>query len=187
MARSSLPASLSLALLLVACGGGNQEAASPDTPSEPAAAEPAGADTAAASGDSKPAAGGGWEGEAEATEGATPAAGGEKVPPKAADSGVAETRTMDVIAKLVKDNRQPVRDCYEKARKDLPSLQGDLVIHFVLDPEGKVKLMEVNQQRSTLKAPAVSDCAMKTIKGISFPPSSRGMETEVNYPYNFKP
>jgi TonB family protein len=185
MARS-LPVWFSVALLVTACGGGTQEAASPDTPSDLApAAEPAASDAAApGAGDSKPAAGGGWEGEAEATGGNAPA---EKVPPKAADSGVAETRTMDVIAKLVKDNRQPVRDCYEKARKDLPSLQGDLVIHFTLDPEGKVKVIEVNQQRSTLKAPAVSDCAIKTIKGISFPPSSRGMETEVNYPYNFKP
>jgi hypothetical protein len=186
MARSSLPASLSLALLLAACGGGTQEAASPDTPSGPAPAEPAAGDAPAAAGDAKPGdAGGGWEGEAAATDGGKP--GDEKVPPKAADSGVVETRTMDVIAKIVKDKRQPVRDCYEKARKDLPSLRGDLVIHFTLDPEGKVKAIEVNQQRSTLKAAAVSDCAIATIKGLSFPPSSRGMETEVNYPYNFVP
>jgi TonB family protein len=117
----------------------------------------------------------------------TPGSTGEKVPPKAADSGVAETRTMEVIQKIVKDQRQPVRDCYEKARKELPSLRGDLVLHFTLDPEGKVKAIEVNQQRTTLKAPAVSDCAIKVIKGLSFPPSSRGMETEVNYPYNFNP
>jgi TonB family protein len=94
---------------------------------------------------------------------------------------------MEVIQKVVKDQRQAERDCYEKARKELPSLQGDLVIHFTLDPEGKVKAIEVNQQRSTLKAPTVADCAIKTIQGLAFPPSSRGMETEVNYPYNFKP
>jgi TonB family protein len=184
MARSFLPAWLTVALLVTACGGGTP-AASPDSPSEPPP-EPAAADTAP-SGDTKPAAGGGWEGESEATGDGTPASPAEKVPPKAADSGVAETRTMEVIQKIVKDQRQAVRDCYEKARKELPSLQGDLVIHFTLDPEGKVKAIEVNQQRSTLKAPAVSDCAIKTIKGLTFPPSSRGMETEVNYPYNFKP
>jgi TonB family protein len=185
MARTFLPAWLTVALLVTACGGGTPEAASPDSPSEPAP-EPAAAD-AAPSGDSTPAAGGGWEGESEATEGSTPDSAGEKVPPKAADSGVAETRTMEVIQKVVKDQRQAVRDCYEKARKELPSLQGDLVIHFTLDPEGKVKAIEVNQQRSTLKTPAVADCAIKTIQGLAFPPSSRGMETEVNYPYNFKP
>jgi hypothetical protein len=87
----------------------------------------------------------------------------------------------------VKEQRKQVRECYEKARKDLPTLQGDLVIHFVLDPEGKVKLAELNQERSTLKSPPVAECAIKVIKSISFPPSSRGMETEANYPFNLMP
>jgi outer membrane biosynthesis protein TonB len=183
MARSVVSASLVFALALTACGGSQPEAEAP-AGAAPATVDAPPAPAGDSASDEKPA-GGGWEGEAEATEAGAPA--GEKVPPKAADSGVAETRTMEVIQKIVKDQRQAVRDCYEKARKELPSLQGDLVIHFTLDPEGKVKAIEVNQQRTTLKAPAVSDCAIKTIKGLTFPPSSRGMETEVNYPYNFKP
>jgi TonB family protein len=184
MSRSVVSASLVvLSLSFTACGGSKPEVEAP-AGSAPAP-DDAPAAPAGGAAEEKPASGGGWEGEAEATEGGAPA--GEKVPPKAADSGVAETRTMEVIQKIVKDQRQPVRDCYEKARKELPSLQGDLVIHFTLDPEGKVKAIEVNQQRSTLKAAAVSDCAIKVIKGLTFPPSSRGMETEVNYPYNFKP
>ena len=160
-------------LCVWACGG---EAAPPQTAAdaEPAPAADAPADAPAAD---APAAGGGdeaWAGE--------DAAKSEKVPP--GKEGVAETRTMDVIAKLVKDNRQPVRDCMDKAKKELPDLKGDMVIHFVVDPEGKVKKAELNVERSTLKAPAVVDCAIKTIKGINFPPSSRGMDTTVNYPYN---
>jgi hypothetical protein len=181
MARSVNSVSVALAFALAACGGSQPAADAPGASTAPPSEETPAPSAPAA----ETPAGGGWEGEAEAKGG--DAAPSEQVPPKAADSGVAETRTMDVIAKLVKDNRQPVRDCYEKARKELPSLQGDLVIHFALDPEGKVKLIEVNQQRTTLKSPPVSDCAIKTIKGISFPASSRGMETEVNYPYNFKP
>lgn len=186
MVRFVGSASLVLALALAACGGSQPP---PETPTgeAPAASDTAAPGADAPAGEDGPAAGGGWEGEAEATSGDTPAGAAETVPPKAADSGVAETRTMEVIQKVVKAQRQPVRDCYEKARKELPSLQGDLVIHFTLDPEGKVKAIEVNQPRTTLKSPAVSECAMKVIKGLSFPPSSRGMETEVNYPYNFKP
>jgi len=177
-------ASLPFTLVLIAgCGGSAPEAAAPDAPAPAAAEAPAAADPAPAA-DSKPA-GGGWEGEAEATGGSSPP--GTSKPNAAADSGVVETRTMDVIAKIVKDNRQPVRDCYDKARKELPTLRGDMVIAFDLDPEGKVKKIELNQQRSTLKAPAVVDCAITTIKGLKFPPSSRGMETQVNYPYNFNP
>jgi hypothetical protein len=84
----------------------------------------------------------------------------------------------------VKENRKPVRECFDKAKKDLPDLKGDMVIHFVVDPEGKVKKADLNQERSTLKSPAVVDCAIKVIQGIKFPASSRGMDTTVNYPFN---
>jgi hypothetical protein len=60
-------------------------------------------------------------------------------------------------------------------------------VHFVLDPAGKVKLIELNQERSTLKSPAVVDCVIGVVKSIAFPPSSRGLETNVNYPFNFTP
>jgi hypothetical protein len=162
-------------LLVWACGGAGSEPA-PQTAADaaPPAVEPAAETPAEPAGD---AAGGGeeaWSGEE--------AAKSEKVPPGA--EGKTETRTMEVIAKIVKDNRQPVRDCMDKAKKELPDLKGDMVIHFVIDPEGKVKKAELNQERSTLKAPAVVECAIKALKGINFPPSSRGMDTTVNYPYN---
>ncbi len=98
-----------------------------------------------------------------------------------------ETRTMDVIRARVVANRKAARKCYEDARKDAKDLQGDVVIHFVLDPEGKVKLAELNRERSTLNAPAVVDCVVGVIKGIDFPRSSRAMETSANYPFNFTP
>ena len=94
---------------------------------------------------------------------------------------------MEVIRKLVMDNRKAARKCYEDARKDLKDLKGDVVVHFVLDPEGKVKVAELNQERSTLKSPAVVNCVIDVIKGISFPKSSRAMETSTNYPFNFTP
>jgi len=171
----------SLGLFLVACGGTAPEAQAP--PSTPEAA-PAAAPAAAAPTDDKPGADG-WEGEGDAKGTAT--SGDAKPAAKAGASDVEEKRTIEVIQKLVKERRPEVRECYEKARKDLPSLQGDMIIHFILDPEGKVKSIELNQERSTLKSSTVVDCAIKTIKSISFPPSTRGMETNVNYPYNFMP
>ena len=165
---------------LFACGG---SAPPPEAPpaSDPALAAPAPAEASSpqpASGDEV------WEGEAEATSTGS-STGGEAAP--AAGSGAEETRTVEVLTKIIKDNRQAVRDCYDAARKDLPSLEGDMVIFVLLDPEGKVKKIELNQQASTLKSPAVVDCAIKVIQGLDFPPSSRGMETTLNYPFNFKP
>jgi len=97
-----------------------------------------------------------------------------------------DSRTSEVVQKMVMEHRPTVRKCYEAALKELPGLQGDLVIHFVLDPEGKVKKAELNQEMSTLKSPKVTECAINVIKGIKFPPSSRGMQSEINYPFNFK-
>jgi hypothetical protein len=139
------------------------EPAQPDQP----AAEPSAADKPAAEGDE-----GAWAGEAEAKATKAPA------------DGKTETRTMEVIAQIVKDNRKPVRECFDKAKKELPDLKGDMVIHFVVDPDGKVKKAELNLERSTIKAPAVVDCSVKVVMGIKFPPSSRGMDTTVNYPFN---
>ncbi len=180
------------ALLASACAGGTPTpvAASDSTPattdgSAPEAAAP-----------SKPAAGEdeSWVGE-KAGKGdksddgtAKDASAASAVEPSPANGkAVAETRTMDVIRKLVMDNRKAARKCYDDARKEQKDLTGDVVIHFVLDPDGKVKLAELNQERSTLKAPAVVDCVLGVIRGIHFPKSSRAMETSTNYPFNFTP
>lgn len=177
-----------VALFAAGCGGNTP---APAAPSGSAAATP---DTAApeAAAPAKAAAGEdeGWVGE-KATK-SDDAAGKEPTaanvePSPANGKAVAETRTMDVIRKLVMDNRKAARKCYDDARKDQKDLKGDVVIHFVLDPEGKVKLAELNQERSTLKAPPVVDCVLGVIRGIQFPKSSRAMETSTNYPFNFTP
>ncbi len=169
-------AMLAVTMLAVGCGGDAAPAKSAEdvAPAEAPASAPAPAaedgndeKSAAAAADEA------WSGEGEA-----------KAAPAPEQSGKAETRTMDVIAAIVKENRKPVRDCFEKAKKELPDLKGDMVIHFVVDPQGKVKKAELNQERSTLKSPAVVDCAVKVILGVKFPASSRGMDTTVNYPFN---
>jgi hypothetical protein len=173
----------------VACGGdaGAGPAKTPDDAAPVADAPVADAPAADAAdksaGDTsadKPAAGkpaddgGAWAGEAEAK--------GAKSPE---GNGKTETRTMEVVAQVVQENRKPVRECFDKAKKDLPDLKGTMIIHFVLNPEGKVKKAEFTQEGSDLKSPAVVDCAIKILQAIKFPPSSRGMETNVNYPFKF--
>ena len=173
-----------ITFLVIGCGGDasggpaktpDDAATSPtDAPADSAPAADKPADKPAAD---KPAEGadeGAWAGESEAKS----AKGSE-------GNGKTETRTMDVIAQIVKENRKPVRECFDKAKKELPDLKGDMVIHFVVDPDGKVKKADLNIERSTIKAPAVVDCSIKIIQGIKFPASSRGMDTTVNYPFNF--
>jgi hypothetical protein len=166
-------------------------ACGPETPPESAATEapaPAAAEPAPAAAAPAAASPGGaeenWEGEAAAKNAAPGPAGTDSAGNPTTD-GKVETRTMTQIQKLVQDNRQPVRDCLDKECKTLPDLHGDMVITFVVDAEGKVKSAQLNQERSTMKAPPVVECAITVIKGLKFPPSSRGMDTTVNYPYNF--
>lgn len=94
---------------------------------------------------------------------------------------------MTVIRNVVLAHRKAVRACYDAGRKKHPTLEGDMTIHFVLAPDGKVESAELNIQRSNITAASVVACAVKVIKSIQFPPSSRGMETTVNYPFNFQP
>jgi hypothetical protein len=159
---------LLFSLIEIACGGNEPPPAAPaPAPAAPAAPAPAPVAAKAA-----PAADEAWEGEAEA-KGEAPAGG-------------AETRTTEVVARVIKDNRKPFRECYERGTKDLPDVQGSMTIHFVLSPDGKVKSAELNQERSTIKAPPVVDCAISVLKGLKFPPSSRGMESVINYPFDFR-
>jgi hypothetical protein len=94
---------------------------------------------------------------------------------------------MDVIAAAVKAHRKEARDCYEKGLKQVPGLKGDLVVHFVLKPSGKIKVIELNRERSTITEGTVVSCVIDVVSAIEFPKSSRGMETTVNYPFNFNP
>ncbi len=177
------------ALTLAACGGSQ---AAPET----AADESANAPNEAEAAPSEPEETWGSEdGEAspasESKPGATPSSSTSETSPApapaAAHSGATETRTTAVIQDVVQQNRAKVRACYDAAQKKLPDLKGDLVLRFTLNPEGAVKSIEQDLDKSTLKSPEVVKCAIDEIKSWKFPPSSRGMDTTVNYPFNFNP
>src|SRR5688500_15832137 len=87
----------------------------PPAPETPASAENPGTEAPASSDQGKPAAGGDekWEGEDEAV--------GKPVA-RTKD----ETRTTEVIQQTILAQRQPIRDCYDKGRKDLPELKGTM-------------------------------------------------------------
>jgi TonB family protein len=188
------------ALALPACGGSQPSA---EAPAEAATSAPS---EAAAEPSSEPEEGWGSEdvgtkedgttdGAASGSAAADTAAPGSAAAPGAAageapsppNEKAPETRTTQVIQDVVNQNRAKVRACYDAAQKKLPDLKGDLVLKFTLNPEGGVKSIEQDLEKSTLKSPEVAKCAMDEIKSWKFPPSSRGMDTTVNYPFNFKP
>lgn len=94
---------------------------------------------------------------------------------------------MKVIQQTILDNRDRFRACYDRVQARVPELQGDLTLYFVLDSRGKVKEAQLNEKRSTLKHEDVVKCAIEEVKDLKFPESSKGLETKVNYPFNFNP
>jgi TonB family protein len=182
---------LMAALAVSACGGSQPAAETPAESGTSAPSEAAAEPSAAAPEE-------GWGGEdvaskdGAAADGAAPAAPSSAAPAPgeaapAPNESAPETRTTQVIQDVVNQNRPKVRACYDNALKKLPDLKGDLVLKFTLNPEGGVKSIEQDLEKSTLKSPEVAKCAMDEIKSWKFPPSSRGMDTTVNYPFNFKP
>ena len=171
-ACSTLNVAASLLIVAIAAHAGCASKAPEPSAPTPAPTGPASAEPKTESG-TDPGAG---TTEPAADEGAGSAGGGD-----------VETRTTEVIQKLVQDNRKPVRECYEKALKQIPDLKGTMTIRFVLDPEGKVKEAVLNVEKSEVKSPDVVKCSVEVIKKIKFPASARGMESTINYPFTFNP
>jgi TonB family protein len=105
--------------------------------------------------------------------------------PAGAEPG--DTRGKDQIQAVIAANRERVRACYDAAQKNDPGIQGDLVVAFVINPDGSVKSAEVNAQESEIHSPELDSCAVAVLETLKFPASSRGLESKVNYPFNFKP
>jgi TonB family protein len=98
-----------------------------------------------------------------------------------------DARGKDEIQAVIAANRAKVRTCYDAALKNNPGIAGDLVVSFVINPDGSVKSAEVNWSESELHVPELDSCAVDVLRTLKFPPSSRGLESKVNYPFNFNP
>jgi TonB family protein len=74
---------------------------------------------------------------------------------------------------------------YERSLKKDPSLQGKLLVKFIILPNGKVSSLRVIT--STLNNPAFEKKVIKIIKRIRFSPLSTDDTVEVTYPLYFFP
>lgn len=102
-------------------------------------------------------------------------------------NGPRDSRTKEAIQSVIASNRDKVRACYDAALAHNPGIQGDLVVTFVINPNGSVKQAEVNWAESEVHVPELDTCAADALKTLKFPVSSRGLESKVNYPFNFNP
>jgi TonB family protein len=111
-------------------------------------------------------------------------------PAPAASAGKASEgpdRSLNDIQAIVTNNRDLFRTCYDKAAKTHPGIKGTYSLKFVVNPDGSVKSAEGDSTKSEIHAPELDTCAIAALKTLKFPPSKRGMESAVSYPFNFKP
>jgi len=91
------------------------------------------------------------------------------------------------IRAIVVAHRDEARACYDKALKDHPGIEGDLVIQWTIDPKGNVTQVTPDTSRSQIAEPTVVACVAEIIQRIRFAPSAGGFETRAFYPFNFHP
>lgn len=163
-----------------ACGGSTPSPVATPAPAEPTAAEPPPPADAAAS-----AVGPATAPVPPAVTEASPSDAGAPQNADAHDGG--RDRSLDDIRAVIASHREPFRACYDESLKAHPGIQGAFVLHFVVNPDGTVKSAEANQQKSEIHEADLEGCATAALKALQFPPSRRGMETTVNYPFDFKP
>lgn len=117
------------------------------------------------------------------------------MPPSAAESA-APPRPLDVsqmpftpdsISQVVRAHQQEIQDCYEKtlAARD-ERLEGRLMTHFVITPQGTVKNAQVVKKQTTLKDKSLHACVVGVLNKLNFPKPPDKKDHPVEYPFNLK-
>ena len=101
------------------------------------------------------------------------------------DEALVGSLSKDEIRTVMKGNVNQVRTCYEKGLQASPSLEGKVVVSFVIDPKGKVGTCTIAE--STLGDPDVESCILKAVQRWTFPKPKGGGIVKVSYPFVLTP
>jgi TonB family protein len=97
------------------------------------------------------------------------------------DRGIADYQA------IVQNNRDKFRTCYDASLAANPGIHGRVSLRFVLNPDGTVKEGSIDPAASDITKEDLERCMMNVLRTLKFPPSKRGMESTVRYPFTFKP
>ncbi|MEM6531886.1 MAG: AgmX/PglI C-terminal domain-containing protein [Myxococcota bacterium] len=90
----------------------------------------------------------------------------------------------DVIKKVINQNRNQIRFCYEVELQKNQQLAGKVQMKWVIGATGSVVKTSVTQD--TMQSKRVGQCLRQKIMGWKFPAPAGGGIVEVNYPFVFK-
>lgn len=97
---------------------------------------------------------------------------------------VDEGLTRDEVGAVIHKHMSEIRYCYESSILRYPSIEGKLVVAFVIGGQGTVKTAEVKD--STLPDPKLDDCIVRRLRSWQFPLPRGGVDVAVSYPFIFK-
>jgi Gram-negative bacterial TonB protein C-terminal len=87
---------------------------------------------------------------------------------------------MATVTAVVGTHRPEVLKCFADGKKLNGKLKGTLTVQLQVDLTGKVKRVQV---QSTLGAPIVAACVVKSANSWHFPGRASGQMATVNYPF----
>ena len=90
----------------------------------------------------------------------------------------------DVIKKVINENKNQVRYCYEVELQRNQNLEGRVQVKWIIGATGAVAQVVIKD--SSIKNANVENCLIGKIKTWKFPPPAGGGTVEVNYPFVFK-
>jgi Ca-activated chloride channel family protein len=93
--------------------------------------------------------------------------------------------SKEVIRRVVRRHINEVRFCYEQQLQSDPSLQGRVVIKFVIDGKGDVVQAVVAE--STFADTIIETCILHAVRRWKFPMPEGGGPVVVNYPFELAP
>ncbi|MFP6683123.1 MAG: AgmX/PglI C-terminal domain-containing protein [Polyangiaceae bacterium] len=106
-------------------------------------------------------------------------------PPRLRSAGISQRGTLPpaVIQRIVRNNFGRFRYCYKRALDNNPSLQGRVIVSFVISRSGSVSGASAG---GDLPDAGVHACVASAFSGLSFPAPEKGIVT-VSYPIMFSP
>jgi len=92
------------------------------------------------------------------------------------------------VPKVVAAHQPQIAACYEETLAATKSkiLEGKLMAHWVITPEGIVKGAKIQKKGTTLKDPKLHECVVAVILSMEFPKPPLGKEQPIDYPFNLK-
>ena len=89
------------------------------------------------------------------------------------------------IAGAIRADLKALRACYERELKKSPSLEGKMVVSFVIGADGRVKKAQ-DASQPPFPSAKVTTCLLTRFRDLRFPKPNGGGEVNVKYPFLFK-